>query len=466
MIERRPRLDLPGFADGDSPANPRRPTLAEWTALFSGAVRRRKLAAAAALLLGLTATAAFYETRTRMYRVETKILAQRQEVMPSIARPSGSEDTPTRSVWELVHRRENIINLIRQADLLPSTKATPQSKPTGWLGSLLARLQTAEDDPLEGLVLRLDHALLVTTEDATITISIDWPNPTEAYHLVQAAQQNLLEARELQEITAIDEVISLLQGRAQVLRGELDRVTAEVQHRIPRDLDLLPRTVAARTPAEDLIQLRSIVEAKERAVHDVEEFRRHRLAELQAQLDQTRAAYSDAYPGVISLRQDIEALSRESPQIAALRREEQKLRQDYAARARLEPAATSTSAAPLPIVLPRVLRTEAPLEQNERVRDARFRYEQMVERLNAAQVELDAARAGFKYRYNVIWPARPPRNPVSPKPLLVLGFGALASVFLALIAAAAPDVRKGTIVERWQIERLLELPVLGQFARK
>ena len=83
-----------------------------------------------------------------------------------------------------------------------------------------------------------------------------------------------------------------------------------------------PPAVPAREEVnEELVRLRSMIDAKERAVADVEEFRRRRLLDLQAQLDEKRGIYSDAYPAVVSLRQDIEAMERESPQATALRQE-------------------------------------------------------------------------------------------------------------------------------------------------
>ena len=90
----------------------------------------------------------------------------------------------------------------------------------------------------------------------------------------------------------------------------------------------------------------------------------------------------------------------------------------------------------------------------------------MVDRINAAQLELDAARAAYKYRYAVIWPAQVPKRPVSPKPPKVLGLGALASFLLAAFAAILAEVRAGRVLERWQIERTLNLRVLAELRRR
>jgi uncharacterized protein involved in exopolysaccharide biosynthesis len=220
--------------------------------------------------------------------------------------------------------------------------------------------------------------------------------------------------------------------------------------------------------SEELIGLKSMLEAKERQIRDLEEMRLRRLADLQAQLDQTRTVYSEAHPSVIALRRDIETLSRESPQIVALREDASGLRRQYAARLSQEGAReappSAVSAAP---AVPRSIRfgrVEFP-EEDERVRQARDQYQSMVNRLNQAQLDLDTARAAFKLRYNVIWPAEVPKDPVSPNPEKVFGLGILGALFLAVFAAAYPDLRRGRIVERWQIERTLRLPILAELER-
>jgi hypothetical protein len=38
----------------------------------------------------------------------------------------------------------------------------------------------------------------------------------------------------------------------------------------------------------------------------------------------------------------------------------------------------------------------------------------------------------------------------------------IVSLLLALVAAVAPDLRSGRVVERWQVERTLDLPVLAE----
>jgi len=382
-------------------------------------------------------------------------------------------ELPTRAAFELVHRRENIIALLKQTGLYDEAKAP--AKPD-WLSRLRTKMtgvmnpSLAEEDPLNALVLRLNKALTVETGDSTITISIDWPDPQQAYELVEAALQNFLEARQLQEITAIDDAITLLQGRVSTLRQELDASIAGATVRALPTQGSAPAhgAVAARSgvsASDALAMLKATQDAKERALRDMEELRRRRLADVQSQLEEKRAVFSEAHPSVVALRKEMESLSRESPQIAALREEEQRLREEYnTLNANEMQKAGGTARLPRPTVASPVAFAAVP--ETERVRDARFRYQQMVERVNAAQLDLDSARAAFKYRYTIVWPAEVPRRPVSPNPFKIFGLGGLAWILIAAGAAVWLEHRSGRILTRWQIEVALNVPVLAEFDRK
>lgn len=455
-LERRPALPS---GDLDDLAPSPRVTPGHWLLLALGAVRRRKWLAVLVFLAGIAAVAAYSKVRTPYYRVEAKVLAQRPQALPSVVRPSY-EDQPTRSAWEIIHRRDNLLALVRDANLLKNV--TPAVASGDEAKERVEDASTTEPHAMATLVKLLDERLLVETEDGTtITISLDWPDPQAAYDIVQAALRNFLEARHLQEITAIDEMISVLQGRAATLRNELDAAVEEARRSAARPAGApVPRV---RLPSEELVRLQSLLEAKQRAIRDVEELRLRRAADLQAQLDQAKNTLSDAHPTVVGLKREVEAASRETPQIQSLREAEREARKEYSARLGREgfPGTTAGLAPQLPVASPAPMGAEEPPS----VRHARTQYDQIAARLNAAHVELDAARAAFKYRYNVIWPPQYPTEPVSPDARKLFGAGLIASLLLALAAAVLPDLWSGRIVQRWQVERSLDLPVIGEIRR-
>jgi uncharacterized protein involved in exopolysaccharide biosynthesis len=97
-----------------------------------------------------------------------------------------------------------------------------------------------------------------------------------------------------------------------------------------------------------------------------------------------------------------------------------------------------------------------------RLRIAVTSYQDLLQRLDAARIELQTTRAAFKFKYGVLVPAQVPSRPVSPKATKVLAGGLVLAAILAIFAALALDIVSGRILERWQIERSLGLPVLGE----
>ena len=462
-------MDLPGLDGGG--LEPRRgPTPIDWALLVLWAARRRLALAMAVFLLGMGASVTYLLLRAPVYRVETRVLAQRQQALPSVARGGSFDDLPTRSASEFVHKRENLLALVKATNLLGSPAEVPPQR------SFRQRLlgQPAEN-PLDALVLQLDKALTVTPGDGVISIAITWGDPQEAYHLVGAALENFLESRHIQEINALDEAISLMQGRLASLREQVER--EESRDASARDASVRATEVQVVPPpgpsvpapppqaSEELARLKSMLDAKGRMIRDIEEFRGRRLLELQAQLAEKRGVYSDAYPAIINLRKEIADLSRESPQVITLREEEAQLREDYTVRLALESRSPSSTSGQ-PGAGRRIRSTGGPVVESERQKEARAQFQQMQERVSEAQLALDTARAAFKYRYTVVWPAQVPTEPISPKPLRVFVFGGLLSLLAALAAVALPELRSGAIVARWQIERILDLPVLLESTRK
>ena len=452
-----------GFQDPADGPGPR-----DYLHFVFGAVRRRPILTVTVFLACAAVLVFYYVSRTPLYRAEARILAQRQQALPSITRSSVAEDQPTRGAQEIVHRRENIEDVIRQAGLVDAPPKLDAIDRLRNASTRISNSRSTTSDPMEDLVLLVDRRLKVEVGEVTIAIWIDWSDPKQAYRIVDAAVQDFLETRHVQDVTAMDETISILQGRASALRNELSKAIDEARRggdggRVARaPLPSAAGSTQTRQGSDDLARLRSMLDAKERAINDVEGFRRRRLSELQAQYDARKAVYAEGHPEMINLRQDIVALAKDSPQITALREEERVLREEYQARlSRERPGVAAAQPAMGADSRPISESTASSVEQNERVREARFRYQQALESINRAQVELDTARAAFNHRYKVTWPPRVPTTPFSPNPVKIFGLGGLLAVLLALFVAAAADWRAGRLLERWQIERGLGLPVIA-----
>jgi len=453
------------------------PKIRDWTGFTLRAPRRHPALAASTfgsvVLLALFSLWALPKT----YHVESKILTQKNQVMPGLANPNraipSDADAPTRAASDTVLRRENLVALINQTDLVEHWQKTraPLLKLTDAARRFLTGPET-DEEKLDALVGLLEKKLWVATGEGTVTIGIDWPNAEMAYHLVEAAQQNFLETRHAMEVSIIAEAISILEGHAQSAQEKVLAAYENVKKAKEGKSAREPSRESARPSppprpsgeSQDLAQIKVMILAKRRALADLEQFRQKRLTELQAQMAEARSIYAPAHPAVVTAKQSIDALLRESPQITTLKKEEQDLLVEYAKRGGKNPEDLPSSPAPLPeraLVI-----NNSPAEDDsmsyprEQLKIGIRKYYDLVDRIEAARIELDTARAAFKYRYSIVRPAQIPKKPKKPDVPLTIAGGVLAGLLLAFLVPALLDLYRRTIAESWQILRQLQLPLL------
>jgi uncharacterized protein involved in exopolysaccharide biosynthesis len=170
----------------------------------------------------------------------------------------------------------------------------------------------------------------------------------------------------------------------------------------------------------------------------------------------------------VNLRESIAALSLDSPQLAQLRREAQALEAEYSAKggplqAAEAEAARSTTGSPLPSVILRDTRRD-PREEYAQLEltNATAKYNEILDRLNGARLALDTAQASFKYRYRVVRPPLPPKRALRPNAKMVVAAGVAAGLLAGVLAALGLDLRKGLVLEAWQVQRQLGVPLLAE----
>ena len=100
------------------------------------------------------------------------------------------------------------------------------------------------------------------------------------------------------------------------------------------------------------------------------------------------------------------------------------------------------------------------------VRHALGRYNSLLDRIDAARLELDNAQAAFKRRYVLIHPSQRPKGPVKPKVALVLLASTVAGAVLGLFAPSLVDLLSRRLVEPWQVEQVLGVPLLGEVSER
>ena len=453
--------------------------------LFTLHAIRRRRGVVAWSFLGVLALAGLYLwAAPRTYRVEMELLAQKNALMPALGNPSRAvppdADRPTRAAAETVLRRDNLLALMKQTDLMARWQ---QNRP------LLFRLKdriteavspTTEEDKVNAMLGLLEKQLKVGTTEWTVNISIEWPNADQAFRLVEAALQSFLEDRHNAEVSTIAETITILEGHATSLREAIDSSVEDMRHAsVPKSKpdSARPAVVFRRDPAREAIraeaaEVKAMLESKRRAIRDMEEFRRRRLSELQVELSQQRSVYAERHPTIQKLEQSISALEDDSPQLQDLRDEESSLQSDL-----VRLSATRDPGPTVPLTQPSATEAEPRKRSSRgpdnvdddyartRLRFAMEKYDVLLSRIDNARIELDTARAAFKYRYSIVRPPVFPKRPDKPKIPLVAGGAFLAAVLLSMLAAVLADRRSGRVLETWQIEQLLGLPLLGEMPR-
>jgi len=451
-----------------------------------GALQRRPRPAAAGFVLGAAAVAGLVAMFPRTYHTETRILAQRNLVMPALGNPRRAvpidSDTPTRAVSETILTRENLLALI--SDLKLQERWQAEQAPIQRLKELVvdAIRPRTEAERLDALVGILEQRLHVTTDESSVTIGIDWQNPHTAYDVVRLAQDNFLEARHATEVSTIDETISILDRHASDARATMEQAIDQIAkaradvpgpsvpgQAPPRVRGHPQRVIQAQAEVTDL---RNRLERKRQQISEMEQARQREVGQLTAQLAQQRAVYAPAHPALVATEQSLKNLSLPPPGLAALRAEEVELAEQLQKATDEERAARGFS--PRPEVEPGEragARGDRSDEEDSRVeypktqlKIAADSYEDLLRRIDAARIELDTAQAAFKYRYRVIRPAEIPERATKPKALVVVVGALLSGILLAIATALLLDRRGNLIHSAWQVEKQLEVPVLGELS--
>jgi len=443
------------------------------------AAQRHKLIVAFVFALVIAASGAYLWALPRTYYVETKLLGQRNQVISSLAVPSrampGEADAPARAAGETIKSRASLLALMEQTDLVNHfyRHRSPAGRVKDWILSHFDRAPS-DDDKREAILGMLEQRLIVFGSGAwegTVSIAVMWPDPTMAYQLVNAAQQNFLVARHSTELSNIAEAISILEGHAAMYKKQVFAAAEELEavrsQRPTRTGRPAPLARVRRRPVVDpeVVRLSSMIEGKQRALKELEDIHRRRLSDLQARLAEQRLTYADSHPIVVESLQNLRAAAVEPPQIGMLRNELFDLKAEYAQRGGPK---ENVLAVPLPPDIMEIQAAGGEADSGEEylkrymLNQAVHKYTGLLERIDSAKIELDTAQAAFKYRYTVLRPAVVPTTPILPKVVPSLVASAIAGLLLALFAALVIDLRSGQILELWQVERKLKLPVLAE----
>jgi uncharacterized protein involved in exopolysaccharide biosynthesis len=399
---------------------------------------------------------------------------------PNPMRPPNDVDGPTRAAAEAVLRRDNLVKLTKDLLLIDRWESTrpPLLRIKDKLSQLISG-PMEEDWKMDAMVGTLQKKLWVGTNDGKVTIGAEWGDPETVYLLVKAAHESFLEKSKEDELKSIKDALSILEQHEQQAAAAVKEAYDDFEktfssimierRRAVGDPRLLPRFSSTE---QELAQLRFLIRAKRRAIADAQVQHNQRMTEMQDDLAQKREMYAPDHPMVVELETRVAALRQGSPQVKALQLEEREMLAEYADLGG-KSLPFPDEPVPDPYGLERVLMGLLPaVSENpsaavalDRLRSRLSGQQQILKRIDAARLELDIAEKAFSYRFDTLVPAEMPRKPVRPNALIIAIGGFFAGLVLGVFAALARDVLSGRVLESWQVERGLGVPVLAELDR-
>jgi uncharacterized protein involved in exopolysaccharide biosynthesis len=474
---------------------------------FLRAPRRRPLLAIVTPTLVLVLAICTAAWLPRVYTADMRIVAHRNGILPE-HEGSPPMPEPTAGVVDEIMKRDSLETLVKNLDLVARWDATrpPALRFKDWVFGIL-RGRVPDEAKGRALVAALEQRLQVSIEQSSITLSVDWPNPQVAYEIVNAAYKNFLDARVDSEVNVYSERLRVLEMRARFAAQDVDSAIAELtkreQERRQAAADntsvdasapapqaqgqgveapvvvTAPRPVPAAAPSGD-------VSASDETAHALEEVRaqirageeeqRRRTAEADGQLADALGALGPLHPTVLALKRKGEALRQPSGQLEALHAREKELVARLAAdtpapsgggmagSAFFRPAATAPSVPGVPSELREMLlnRDDPPTAYaRSKLQATSSQYNDILSRMQLAKIELDVARASFTETYVVVRPAELPVRARKPNVSAIIAAGFAVALLLAFLIPGARDLLTGRILEPWQVETGLRIPVLG-----
>ena len=459
------------------------------------ALRKRWILSVGAIAIGLTLTTLVMIYIPRTFTCTTALMT----VTNSVLDGRGGENGALAGAADLVMRHENLESIIRDIDLVHKVdeRRPPLLKFKDRIVSVLSTPQP-EKIRLASLVGTLETRITVTAEKGDLTISVDWTDGKTAAELAAAARDSFLRARHSAEISAFEEKMTILDGHANRLRDDIGQLAqqlkavrdekigevraaqseankanaaalAAAQPRIV--VSSAPRSIPADTQTPEL---KTKLEGLKSKLTATEADREQRLRSEEAKLEDLKLKFTANHPQVIAQGEKVAMLSQVPSEVALMRAEVKDLQAEIRQRegalgqaggsvamARAG-AATAGAAALLPPDISELLqRDNLDPALTAQLSSTVIKFGTLRDELLTTQIELDTAQAAFNHRYQVIIPADVPLKPTKPKPAVIIGAGLFISLLLALLLPILTELRKGVIVERWQVEHL-QLPVLAE----
>lgn len=439
--------------------------------VFGAVLRHKRLAAACCLAGAALGVGALWVVPFK-YRSETVLLVRPNPLTGALSTAVNRElDAPTRFARETLLRRDNLEALAKKIGLVDRYVA---KRPFAVRAkhAVYRRLfghEPTREQLLGGLVDTLESQLGVEVWSDTIRISFTWWDRDIAHEVVQGALESFLQLRHEAEIKTIGEAIAILETHRTPLEQEINDQLHKLETDFAEERRLRrPAQLGPTAPSNDreLSRLEGTLAARRQAARDLESARQQRVQQLEAELVQQESIYAPDHPTVAGTRRMLASLSTPSARGKEIDGEIEQL--ELAIRQKRGPLSGGGSSLAEQVDLARELyggldpRTDY---EFRRLDQLLAQHANLTDRINSARLEMETAQKAFDQRYSVIAPPQYPRGPIKPYGLALTLGGILGGLAFALFASTFVDLRGGLVLERWQVEQQLALPVLGEIRR-
>ena len=456
--------------------------LRSYVAFIQRAVRRRLPLTLLVVVVGLVLTGTAWRYLPRTFVCTTVMMGESNKVF------GDWQTAPFAAAGNLIMRKENLEAIARDAKL---AKTYRERRPPllrvkdSFVQSIFGKWG---DDVIHAIVVgTLESRIFVSSDGGTLTVSVNWTDGVTAAEIAEAALQSYLRTRRATDTAAFTEKMAILDRHATKVRQEIDQLVEQIRETEEKQAKESPAPSASAPTARTvrrIVRTRALANAgdpdqgkrkedlasKKRRLAELEGERERQLREERARLSELRLKLAPSHPNVLTSEQRIEMLSQLPSEVALLRAEVAGLEQDITQRdsmarlggARNSSVGSSGDAEPLPAAITDLL-NEVDVDQAllAQLSGAVTQYGSLRAQIRSEKIDVDTANAAFNQRYKVVVPVETPFQPVKPKPLMILGVGLLLSLLFALVLPVLLELRKGIIVERWQVQHM-QLPVLAE----
>jgi polysaccharide chain length determinant protein (PEP-CTERM system associated) len=448
--------------------------------------RRRKWLALIIFASVVSGAVTLSRSLPNLYRAAATVLAERQQVSEAFVRPSVTAEVETR----LQTIREDVMSRTRLTDLIVRFELYPELRQKVPLDAIVGRMRRDIQLELKGV----ESALSGRASTISFTISYGGALP---YTVARVA--NELARMYVQENTKIREgqasrTAEFLKAQLADARRELDAHEQRANEFRSSHLGELPQQVQTNLASLERLnmQLRLNGENQIRALDRRERLEQQRagaisarpsvaaspesdrLSKLKQQLDELRGHFTDAYPDVVRLRDEVATLSAkvaghapaESPAAApaAPAPSESVLEVDSELRSlKDEERALREGIAGYELRVDSAPRRQQQLQELSRdYETTKERYETLLKRYEEAQLAESLEQGEKAEQFRILDPALPPRDPVAPNRLQILFLGVVLAIGLSIGAVLVAERLNTSFHTIDEVRALVGVPALGR----